>query len=273
MALKMHKKEERRGKIKFILGVAAGKGGVGKSTLAVNLALALKQLQLSVAVLDADIYGPSIRKMLPEDRLPGKSGELLTPGLSYGIKVMTMAYFRQEKEATMVRAPLANNVVTQFVKFVDWGDVDILIVDFPPGTGDIQMTLTQLYKFNAMIMVTTPQQVAAIDVRKAITMFQHMNIPILGIVENMSYYKTTPEADEQFPFGKGGGARLSQQTGVPLLEEIPIEPGLSECGDQGKSLFSYFPESEAAKKLKHLAQIIYQQTDFSLHKEVNHGAK
>lgn len=231
-----NKQEEvRPNKIGCILAVASGKGGVGKSTVAVNLALALKKKGYAVGVMDTDIYGPSIRKMLPEDRMPGQKGDKLSPALSKGIRLMSMAYFRQENEAAVIRAPIANGVITQFVNQVEWGDLDYLIIDFPPGTGDIQLTLCQQANITSALMVTTPQEVALMDVKKSMHMFDQVKVPVLGIVENMCGLQVNGQ--EIFPFGKGGGERLARESGVPFIGSVPVDPVLCQKADKGESVF------------------------------------
>lgn len=223
--------------VKAVIGIAAGKGGVGKSTVTVNLALALHAKGYRVGVMDTDIYGPSVRRMLPEDELPSQQGQMITPAICSGIKMISMAYFRKTGEATVVRAPIANSLITQFIKNIEWGDLDFLLIDFPPGTGDVQLTLSQQANLTGAVMVTTPQEVAVMDVRKAMHLFEQVKIPILGIVENMSYYQPAPTSEPVYLFGRGGGKRLSNESGVPFLGEIPIDPDLCTCGDQGISLF------------------------------------
>lgn len=224
-------------KIKHILAIAAGKGGVGKSTVSVNLARALKQLGFSVGLMDTDVYGPSVQRMLPEDRLPAKKGEALIPALCEGIRMISMAYFRNEKAAAVVRAPIANSIVTQFIQNVAWGDLDYLLIDFPPGTGDIQLTLSQRANLSGAVMVTTPQEISMMDVRKAINMFDQVKIPIVGVVENMSGYLHKSTNEMVHLFGKGGGKRLAREAGVPFLGEIPIDPELCLRSDKGVSIF------------------------------------
>lgn len=234
--------------IAHIVAIAAGKGGVGKSTITVNLALALKRAGYSVGVMDMDIYGPSMRRMLPEDTAPTQSGNLITPAICQGIRMISMAYFRKEYEATAVRAPIANGLVNQFLHQIAWGPLDFLLIDFPPGTGDIQLTLSQQANLSGAIVVTTPQEVAVMDVRKAVNLFDHVNVPIVGVVENMSYYQTGPHSEPVYLFGRGGGKRLSQDIGAPFLGAIPIDSKICECCDQGKSLFS--EESEQSPSVK-----------------------
>lgn len=224
-------------KIKQTIAIAAGKGGVGKSSVTVNLALALHKLGYRVGVLDADIYGPSLRKMLPEDRLPSQKGEVIIPAICLGIQMMSIAYFRKANEAAAVRAPIANGLITQFLNNVAWGELDYLLIDFPPGTGDIQLTLSQKANLSGAIMVTTPQEVAVLDVRKAMHLFEQVRIPILGIVENMSYYFHKPTNEKIYIFGKGGGEGLAVESGVPFLGGIPLNPVICQNGDLGKSCF------------------------------------
>ncbi len=239
MPLTMYKPTEKKtlSQIKHIIAIAAGKGGVGKSSVTVNLAHALKKLGYTVGIMDTDIYGPSVRKMLPEDRLPAQQGKTIIPALCHGIRMISMAYFRKENEASVVRAPIANNVISQFIFNVDWGALDYLLIDFPPGTGDIQLTLSQQASLTGAVMVTTPQDVAVLDVRKAMNLFKQVQIPIVGIVENMSYYYHEKTQETLYLFGKGGGEKLALEMGVPFLGSIPIDPELSQSADQGKSLF------------------------------------
>lgn len=244
MALQMYKAAPPLASIQSIIAIAAGKGGVGKSSVTVNLALALKAQGYCVGIMDTDIYGPSVRKMLPEDRLPSQKGEIIQPALCAGIKMISMAYFRKEHEATAVRAPIANGLISHFIKNVAWGELDFLLIDFPPGTGDIQLTLAQKANLTGAIMVTTPQEVALLDVKKAMYLFDQVKVPILGIVENMSYYMPPHLEDPLYLFGQGGGERLAKETGYPFLGQIPIDPLLCSCGDKGDSLFALDPEAK-----------------------------
>ena len=236
--------------IQSIIGIAAGKGGVGKSCVTVNLALALKKLGFKVGVMDTDIYGPSIRRMLPEDEMPIQNQERITPAISRGIKLISMAYFRRDDEAAVVRAPIANGIIQQFIKNVDWGELDYLLIDFPPGTGDVQLTLSQSANLSGALMVTTPQEVALMDVRKAMHLFYQVKVPIIGVIENMSYFQL-PESDRKvYPLGQGGGARLAEEAGFSLLGEIPINSEISKCGDAGTSIFEEKnPEAQAIAQI------------------------
>lgn len=263
MPLKIFKEPEKPvsgvAAVRHIIGIAAGKGGVGKSTVTANLARALKRKGFSVGVLDTDIYGPSIRKMLPEDRLPGRRGDKLVPALSEGMRIVSLAYFRKDNEAAAIRAPIANGVINQFLNGVEWGPLDYLLVDFPPGTGDIQLTLAQQANMTGAIMVTTPQEVAVMDVRKAMSLFETVRVPIVGIVENMSYYQT-PAGEKIYMFGKGGGGRLALDYGLPLLGQIPIDPELCESGDTGRSLFAS-GGNPAAAAIESIADAVVAHVD------------
>lgn len=250
-------------KITYTLAIAAGKGGVGKSTVAVNLARALRLMGFNVGIMDADVYGPSIRKMLPEDKMPVQKGEMLTPALCSGISMISMAYFQQGNAAAAVRAPIANGIVSQFINNVEWGALDYLLIDFPPGTGDIQLTLAQKGNLIGAVMVTTPQEIAIIDVRKAIHMFDLVRVPIIGVIENMSGYYHKGSDEMLYLFGKGGGEKLAVECGAPFLGRIPIDPELSLRGDQGLSIFagkkdSHCPSAdpffEIAKKIHEYTQ-------------------
>ncbi len=235
-------------KVSFVIAVAAGKGGVGKSTVTVCLSLALKKLGFSVGILDADIYGPSLRIMLPETTRPAASSSehySVDPALCLGLPCMSMAFLASE--ASVIRAPKANALITQFLHQVNWGNLDFLFIDFPPGTGDIQLTLLQEAVVHAALLVTTPQKVATADVKKAAAMFEALHVPILGVVENMSYFKMDKQQECLYLFGKAGGRQLADQLGLPLLAEIPIDPFLSQCLDQGVSIFEGDHENCSAR--------------------------
>jgi ATP-binding protein involved in chromosome partitioning len=248
-------------RVKNVIAVAAGKGGVGKSSVAVNLAMALKRLGRTVGIMDTDIYGPSVRRMLPEDRLPEQKGDILQPALSQGIRVMSMAYFRKDNEAAVIRAPIANGLISQFINNTDWGDLDDLIIDFPPGTGDIQLTLCQQAHITAALMVTTPQQVAVSDVRKAMELFTKVHVPVVGVVENMSYYFHERSGEKIYLFGRGGGKALAEEAGVQLLGSLPIDPDFSHFCDMGISILSQKPESPLSKEFLHLAERVLDHVE------------
>ena len=211
------------------IGIASGKGGVGKSTVTVNLALALRDLGYRVGIIDADVYGPSIAAFLGVEKVPEVEGDFVKPAVSQGIKLMSVAFFKAPYLA--VRAPIANQMITQLLTQVDWGTLDYLFIDFPPGTGDIQLTLMQTVALDGAIAVTTPQKIAILDVEKALYLFQEMGVPVIGIVENMSHF------EGKFLFGEGGGKALAARFGIPLLLEIPVDAALSAEGVGQAPLF------------------------------------
>jgi len=222
-------------KVKIIIGVIAGKGGVGKSTVTVSLARTYAAEGYKVGILDGDIYGPSIRKMLPEDILPAQEGEKIVPAVASSIKVISKTFLRGGDEAAVVRAPIANGLLLKFIHDVCWDDLDILLIDFPPGTGDIQLTLLQEGRLTGVIIVTTPQEVAKIDVEKSMQMVSMIGVPLLGVIENMSFYEMSPQK-KVYPFGKGGGRSLASIWDIPLLGEIPLDPHICETLDRGEPI-------------------------------------
>lgn len=224
------------------LAIAAGKGGVGKSTVAVNLAVALQKQGYRVGLIDADIYGPSLSRMLPSDRPPAQKGSFLLPAKCGGIEMISVAHFFKEGEAIAVRGPIAHRLILQLIRKVKWGKLDYLLIDFPPGTGDVQLSICQIARLSGALMVTTPQEVALSDVRRAIAHFRTVNVPVLGIVENMSFFCAGEGIPYSYPFGRGGGEKLANEVGVPFFGSIPLEPRLSSGGDEGRPLVSFDAE-------------------------------
>ncbi|MBP9841208.1 MAG: P-loop NTPase [Simkaniaceae bacterium] len=216
------------------IGIASGKGGVGKSTVTINLALALQNQGCRVGIIDADVYGPSIAAFLGIDEVPSAFENIMKPAMSQGIKLMSVSFFKAPYLA--VRAPIANQIITQMIQQVEWGDLDYLLIDFPPGTGDIQLTLLQTVPLDGAIAVTTPQRIAVLDVEKALYLFQEMQVPVIGLIENMSHF------EGKFLFGEGGGEGLAAKFGIPLLAKIPIDPALSLKGVGQEPLFSGLAE-------------------------------
>jgi ATP-binding protein involved in chromosome partitioning len=236
--------------VKSVIAVAAGKGGVGKSTLAVNLALALDRLGAGAGVLDADVFGPSVPKLMGEpDRAPvaAVDGSGISPAYYGSVPVASVEYFIESGRAVMWRGPMIHSLLTQFVENVQWGELDYLVVDLPPGTGDAQLSLAQLIPITGAVLLTTPQDVAVLDVRKAADMFKHTEIPILGVVENMSHYLCPSCGHREAIFTAGGGRRLADELAVELLGEIPIDPAISRSGEAGRPLVAVEAEGGPAR--------------------------
>lgn len=257
--------------VKHIIGVAAGKGGVGKSTLCVNLAFALERLGERVGILDADLYGPSLQKMVPEDLSPTQfeeSPDRIVPAFLGGIKMISMAHFESAPDRFFVRAPIANRVIFQFIHKIEWGELDYLLIDFPPGTGDIHLTLIQESLLSAAVLISTPQDVALLDVKKTAAMFEKMHVPLLGIIENMSYFSPENGEEKYYPFGKGGEEKFSRELSIPFLGEIALDPLISQCSDRGLCLFDRYPKSRVALDLTAIAKGI-QNTMKSLEETIN----
>ncbi len=243
--------------VKQTIAVASGKGGVGKSTVAVNLAVALVKEGFKVGLIDADIYGPSIPLMLAINEKPKviKSGNksLLVPLLKYGLKLMSIGFLVDEADAIVWRGPMASSALRQFTTDVDWGELDYLIYDMPPGTGDIQLTLVQTIPLSGSVIVTTPQDISLADARKGANMFAKVNVPVLGIIENMSYY-TNPDGSKEYIFGQGGGEKLSKELGINFLGEISLNTNIRIAGDEGKPIVLKSPDSEQAKQFTEVAR-------------------
>ncbi|NMG19714.1 Mrp/NBP35 family ATP-binding protein [Brasilonema bromeliae] len=248
--------------VKNIIAVSSGKGGVGKSTVAVNVAVALAQTGAKVGLLDADIYGPNDPTMLGlgDAEMIVRStdkGEILEPAFNYGVKLVSMGFLIDRDQPVIWRGPMLNGVIRQFLYQVEWGEIDYLIVDMPPGTGDAQLTLAQAVPMVGAVIVTTPQNVALLDSRKGLRMFQQMNVPILGIVENMSYFIPPDMPDKQYDiFGSGCGSTTAAELGVPLLGCVPLEISTRIGGDKGVPVVIAEPESASAQALKAIALTI-----------------
>ncbi len=248
--------------VKNIIAVSSGKGGVGKSTVAVNVAVALAQSGAKVGLIDADIYGPNTLIMLglsdaQVNVQQGSQGEVLEPAFNYGVKLVSMGFLIDKDQPVIWRGPMLNGIIRQFLYQVQWGDLDYLLVDMPPGTGDAQLTLAQAVPMAGAVIVTTPQTVALSDARRGLRMFQQLQVPILGIVENMSYFIPPDRPDQQYDiFGSGGGKRTSEELGLPLLGCVPLEIPLREGGDRGIPIVIEAPTSASAKALTSVAQNI-----------------
>jgi len=240
--------------VKNIIVIASGKGGVGKSTVSANIAISLARQGLRVALVDADIYGPSIPKMLgiegvnPEVSRNGEQ-ETMFPIEKYGVKVMSIGFFIAKDKGLIWRGPMASNAISQLIENTEWGDLDYMIIDFPPGTGDIQLTTVQKYDVTGAIIVTTPQEIALNDARKAVSLFNTpgVTVPIIGIIENMSWFSPVPHPEEKYYiFGKGGGSLLASETNTPLLGQIPLVAELGEAAEKGLSVYNQ-PDTAAVK--------------------------
>ncbi|HEY7156581.1 MAG TPA: Mrp/NBP35 family ATP-binding protein [Gemmataceae bacterium] len=243
--------------IKNVVAIASGKGGVGKSTVAANLALALARTSPRVGLMDADIYGPSVPIMMGvNDVVDQKTTPF--PLERYGLKLMSMGFLVPPSQAVIWRGPMVHRAITQFLTDIDWGALDYLVIDLPPGTGDAQLTLTQTAPLSGAVIVTTPQDVALIDARKGLEMFRQVRVPVLGIVENMSYFEGA-DGQRVNLFGHGGGQKLAAEAGVPFLGEIPIDPRVAECGDHGEPIVHKYPDCGVSKAYQTLAATVVEQ--------------
>ena len=249
--------------VKYVLAISSGKGGVGKTSVAVNVAVALADMGAKVGILDADIYGPNVPVMLGMESaqvkvIKAENGtDVVEPAFNYGVKMISMAFLIDKDQPVVWRGPMLNGVIRQFLYQANWGELDYLIVDMPPGTGDAQLTLTQSVPLAGAVIVTTPQTVSLLDSRKGLKMFQNMGIPVLGIVENMSYFIPPDMPDKQYDiFGSGGGKKTSDELGIDLLGCVPLEISLREGGDRGVPIVLGHPESASAKALKEIAKAI-----------------
>jgi ATP-binding protein involved in chromosome partitioning len=242
------------GDVLNIVAVASGKGGVGKSTVAINLALALKDSGASVGLLDADVYGPSMAMMFGLEGGPGMTAaKRFVPMEGHGVKVMSMGVLLDPDRPVIWRGPMVHNLLQQFVGQVEWGPLDYLVIDLPPGTGDAQLSISQIVSISGAVIVTTPQDISLLDARKGLQTFRQLKVPVLGIVENMSYF-ICPHCNERTEiFRHGGGRRASEELGVPFLGEIPIDPKVAVSGDEGKPILLSAPDSAVAVAYRALA--------------------
>src|SRR3989475_7081726 len=247
--------------VKHTVAVSSGKGGVGKSTVAVNLALALKQRGHEVGLVDVDIYGPDVPLMMGARGRPGMFENRIIPVEAHGIKMMSIGLLVQEKEALVWRGPMIHSFIQQMLRDVMWGALDYLVFDMPPGTGDAQLSLSQILPLSGVVMVTTPQDVALLDVRKALGMFQRLNVPILGIVENMSTFACPHCGQHTAIFGAAGGQRLADEYGVPLLARLPLDPETRVGGDEGTPITVRRPDSPQARAFRDLAAAVAMRVD------------
>ena len=242
--------------VKHVIAIASGKGGVGKSTVATNLAVAMHQRGLRVGLCDCDLYGPSVAHMFGSNERPNATEDNeIIPIEVDGLKMISMGFLLEDRSPVIVRGPMATRYTQQFLKQVAWGELDYLILDLPPGTGDIQLTIVQTTTLSGVVIVTTPQEVALIDARKGAAMFSKVNVPVLGVIENMSYFLCPSDGVKYHIFGEGGGAREAKALGVPLLGQIPIDMAAREGGDQGRPIAYTSPaDSETSKIFADLAK-------------------
>ncbi|HVG31684.1 MAG TPA: Mrp/NBP35 family ATP-binding protein [Pyrinomonadaceae bacterium] len=246
--------------VRNIIAVSSGKGGVGKSTVAVNLSVSLALDGARVGLMDADVYGPNVPLMLGVGNArPEIEGNKLVPIEAYGVRLMSMAVLKPGDEPLIVRGPILHGLVKQFLSDVRWGELDYLIVDMPPGTGDVQLSLAQLVPVQGAVLVTTPQEVAVVDVRRALRMFETVAVPILGVVENMSYFIAPDTGTRYDIFGAGGGERLAAQYHVPYLGAVPLGLDVREGGDRGLPVVVGQPDSAQAKAFRRVAEEVARQ--------------
>ncbi len=246
--------------VKAIIAVASGKGGVGKSTTAVNLALGLRDLGLKVGVLDADIYGPSMPKLLAVRERPQTiGGTRLKPITSYGLTVMSIGFLIEEETPMIWRGPMVMSALTQMLREVEWGTLDVMVVDMPPGTGDAQLTIAQQVPLAGAVIVSTPQDLALIDARRGIAMFKRVDVPVLGIIENMSYFLCPHCGERSDVFGHGGARREAERLGVPFLGEVPLDLKIRETSDAGRPVVATDPDGPLAASYRTIAGKVREQ--------------
>jgi ATP-binding protein involved in chromosome partitioning len=243
-----------------ILAISSGKGGVGKSTIAANLAVALVQAGFQVGVMDADVYGPNIPRMFGVNERPAVLGGKIQPLVAHGVKLMSLGLLIERDAPAIWRGPIIMKIMNQFLRDVDWGRLDYFIVDLPPGTGDAQLSLVQGTHVSGAVIVTTPQEVAVGDALRGAKMFERVGVPVLGVVENMSGF-TDPETGRRFDlFSSGGGQRLADEIGVPLLGTVPLQPQLAALADAGEPILIAQPDSPAAASLRDIAESLQRKT-------------
>ena len=242
--------------VRNAIAVASGKGGVGKSTVATNLALSLSLDGAKVGLLDADIYGPNIPLMMGIEARPKATENRIQPPVAHGIKLMSMGFLVDPKQPLIWRGPMLHSAIRQFLQDVEWGDLDYLVIDLPPGTGDASLSLAQSLSITGTVIVTTPQQVAISDVIRSVGMFEQLNVSVLGVVENMSYFVAPDTGIRYDIFGHGGGQAMAEEIGLPFLGEIPLEPAVREGGDSGMPIVVRDADSAAAQAIRRIARTV-----------------
>ncbi len=250
-------------RVKYCIAIASGKGGVGKSTTTVNLALALQKSGAKVGIMDVDVYGPSLPLLMGIHQQPQATPEKkILPLEKDGLRLMSLGFFLEENSPVIWRGPMATGMVSQFITDVVWGELDYLIIDMPPGTGDVALTLTQQVPLTGAVIVTTSNDLSTVDARRGLAMFQKVDVPVIGVVENMSYF-TPPELPDKkyYIFGQGGGQRIADTLGVDFLGEVPIDPRVAEGGDRGRPIVVDHPESDTAKAFSDIAQEVADRVE------------
>ncbi|MFZ0890179.1 MAG: Mrp/NBP35 family ATP-binding protein, partial [Candidatus Binataceae bacterium] len=245
--------------VKHLIAVASGKGGVGKSTVAVNLALAMGRLGRQVGLMDADVYGPSVAMMVgQEEKVRVTPERRIVPLQRYGIRYVSMAFFINEETAVIWRGPMVTKLETEFLFNVEWGELDYLVLDLPPGTGDAQLTITQRVALDGGVIVTTPQEIALLDVRRGVAMFNEVHVSVIGVVENMSYYLCRKCGHRHEIFAHGGGERMAREMGIPLLGELPIVRELREGADTARPIVMTQPDHPVSAAFKSIAEKVLE---------------
>ena len=242
--------------VRNVIAVAAGKGGVGKSTVATNLAAGLAKEGATVGIMDADVFGPSIPQMMgpPQIELGAASEHKIIPAVHHGIKIVSVGFFVERGAAVMWRGPMIHKLLSQFVEDVEWGELDYLVVDLPPGTGDTQLSLAQLVPVTGAVMVTTPQEISVLDVEKALAMWKKVDVPVLGVIENMSYFACPKCGHHEEIFARGGGRAMAEREGLPFLGEIPMLSAVRSAGDGGTPIVLAEPKAEVAQSFLAIAR-------------------
>jgi ATP-binding protein involved in chromosome partitioning len=242
--------------VKNLIAVGSGKGGVGKTTVAVNLAISLATLGYKTGLLDADVYGPNVPLMMGTNQTPQAIGERIQPLENYGVKLMSMGFLSPGDKPLVWRGPMLHSVIQQFLRGVDWGELDYLVIDLPPGTGDVQLSLIQTAPVTGAVVVTTPSDVSLEDARKAVHMFEQVKVPILGMIENMSYLQC-PHCDERIDvFSTGGGRRTAKDMDVTFLGALPLDPHVRIGGDTGQPIATFGPDDKRAKGYYDIAELV-----------------
>ncbi len=245
--------------VRNVIAVGSGKGGVGKSTLAASLAFGLQQYGAKVGLMDADVYGPSVPHLVGASGRPMAKGERIQPIEAHGLKIMSIGFLVKPEQAVIMRGPMLHGIVNQFLHQVDWGELDYLVIDLPPGTGDVPLTLSQSLPLTGAVVVCTPQQVALIDATRAIAMFRQLKVPMLGMVENMSFLDPPGGGERMFPFGHGGARLKAEELDVPFLGEVPLVFSIREKGDEGLLHETLAEDSLARPYLLGVVEALAQQ--------------